>query len=128
MRCGRSTSERGSSGSNYIEHYGDPLWVYYQYRLAKNDRRPKDAIYAEGQAKMREVEARGVDLATGHGEQIWDLNRSSRPRSTSSTPTRKCPWAELTPEFAASIPNVLPLRTCPATATTTSPIRAPARR
>ena len=23
---------------------------------------------------MREVEARGVDLATGHGEQIWDLN------------------------------------------------------
>ena len=50
------------------------LWVYYQYRLAKGDARSKDAVYAEGRQKMKEVEARGVDLATGHGEQIWDLN------------------------------------------------------
>ena len=36
--------------------------------------RSKEAVYAEGRQKMKEVEARGVDLATGHGEQIWDLN------------------------------------------------------
>ena len=96
----------------YTEHYGDPLWVYYQYRLAKNDRRPKDAIYAEGQAKMREVEARGVDLATGHGEQIWDLNPQLAAKVNELYADAKVSlWAELTPEFAASIPNVLPLRT-----------------
>ena len=96
----------------YTEHYGDPSWVYYQYRLAKNDRRPKDAIYAEGQAKMREVEARGVDLATGHGEQIWDLNPQLAAKVNELYADAKVSlWAELTPEFAASIPNVLPLRT-----------------
>ena len=96
----------------YTEHYGDPLWVYYQYRLAKNDGRPKEAIYAEGQAKMREVEARGVDLATGHGEQIWDLNPQLAAKVNELYDDAKVSlWAELTPEFAASIPNVLPLRT-----------------
>lgn len=96
----------------YTAHYGDPLWVYYQYRLAKNDPRPKEAIYAEGQDKMREVEARGVDLATGHGEQIWDLNPKLAAKVEELYADAKVSlWAELTPEFAASIPNVLPLRT-----------------
>ena len=62
------------ANDNYTKNYGDPLWVYYQYRLAKGDTRSKDAIYAEGRTKMKEVEERGVDLATGHGEKIWDLN------------------------------------------------------
>lgn len=96
----------------YTEHYGDPLWVYYQYRLAKNDARSKDAIYAEGRAKMREVEARGVDLATGHGAEIWDLNPQLQAKVDELYADAKVSlWAELTPEFAASIPNVLPLRT-----------------
>ena len=60
--------------NTYSVHFGDPLWVYYQYRLALGDQRSKDAIYAEGQTQMKEVEGRGVDLATGHGEKIWDLN------------------------------------------------------
>ena len=97
---------------NYTDHYGDPLWVYYQYRLAKNDHRPKEAIYAEGQQKMQEVEARGVDLATGHGEQIWDLNPQLAAKVNELYADAKVSlWAELTPEFATSIPNVLPLRT-----------------
>jgi ethanolamine ammonia-lyase large subunit len=96
----------------YTEHYGDPLWVYYQYRLAKNDHRSRDAIYAEGQDKMREVEARGVDLATGHGEQIWDLNPQLAAKVNDLYADAKVSlWAEITPEFTASIPNVLPLRT-----------------
>ena len=103
----------------YTEHYGDPLWVYYQYRLAKNDRRPKDAIYAEGQAKMREVEARGVDLATGHGEQIWDLNPQLAAKVNELYADAKVSlWAELTPEFTASIPNV---------AAAAHPVRRPQR-
>ena len=96
----------------YTEHYGDPFWVYYQYRLAKNDPRSRDAIYAEGREKMREVEARGVDLATGHGEQIWDLDPQLADKVNGLYADAKVSlWAELTPEFVASIPNVLPLRT-----------------
>jgi len=57
--------------NRYTRHFGDPLWVYYQYRLAKGDRRSRGAVYAEGRKKMKEVEERGVDLATGHGRHLW---------------------------------------------------------
>ncbi|MGD9511230.1 MAG: ethanolamine ammonia-lyase subunit EutB [Geminicoccaceae bacterium] len=100
-------------GNNqYTEHFGDPLWVYYQYRLAKGDARSKDAVYAEGRQKMKEVEARGVDLATGHGEQLWDLNPQLAAKVNDLYADAKVSlWAELSPEFIGSIPDVLPLRT-----------------
>lgn len=96
----------------YTRNYGDPLWVYYQYRLAKGDTRSRAAVYAEGRQKMAEVEARGVDLATGHGEQIWDLNPQLAAKVNDLyDDAKKSLWAELTPEFVASVPAALPLRT-----------------
>ncbi|MBD9596326.1 ethanolamine ammonia-lyase [Ensifer sp. ENS05] len=101
----------GSDG-RYTANYGDPLWVYYQYRLAKGDGRPKDAIYEEGRGRMREVEQRGVDLATGHGEKIWDLNPALADKVRGLyDDAKQSLWAELTPEFAAAVPNVIPVRT-----------------
>lgn len=101
----------GSDG-RYTANYGDPLWVYYQYRLAKGDGRPKDAIYEEGRGRMREVEQRGVDLATGHGEKIWDLNPALADKVRGLyDDAKQSLWAELTPEFAAGVPNVVPVRT-----------------
>ncbi len=95
----------------YTRNYGDPLWVYYQYRLAKGDTRSREAVYAEGRQKMAEVEGRGVDLATGHGEQIWDLNpRLAAKVNGLYDDAKKSLWAELTPEFVASVPGALPLR------------------
>jgi ethanolamine ammonia-lyase large subunit len=101
------------NGNNqYTENYGDPLWVYYQYRLAKGDSRSKDAVYAEGRQKMKEVEGRGVDLATGHGEQIWDLNPQLAAKVNGLyDDAKKSLWAELTPEFISAIPGVLRVRT-----------------
>ena len=97
---------------SYTRHYGDPLWVYYRYRLAKGDTRPQDAILAEGRRKMQEVEGRGVDLATGHGERIWDLNPQLAAKVDALYDDAKLSlWAELRPEFAATIPDVLPVRT-----------------
>jgi ethanolamine ammonia-lyase large subunit len=96
----------------YTEHYGDPLWVYYQYRLAKGDTRSREAVYAEGRQKMEEVEARGVDLATGHGQQVWDLNPQLAAKVNGLyDDAKKSLWAELTPEFISAIPGVLPVRT-----------------
>ena len=98
--------------NTYTKHFGDPLWVYYKYRETKGDKRSKDAIYAEGRRKMKEVEARGVDLATGHGKELWDLNLELEKKVKSYyDDAKKCLWAELTPEFAKSIPNVLRVKT-----------------
>jgi ethanolamine ammonia-lyase large subunit len=98
--------------NKYTEHYGDPLWAYYQYSLAKGDKRPKDVVYAEGRNKMEEVEGRGVGLATGHGEKIWDLNPSLAAKVNELyDDAKKSLWAELTPEFMSTIPNVVPVRT-----------------
>ena len=60
---------------------------------------------------MKEVEGRGVDLAIGHGKQIWDLNPSSRQGEAYYDDAKVSLWAELTPEFVQTVPNVLPVRT-----------------
>ena len=115
--------------NKYTEHFGDPLWVYYQYRLAKGDKRSKDAIYAEGRKKMKEVEAqrrrsgdrsRQEDLGSqpatrGQGQVLYDDAKVSL-------------WAELTPDFIKTIPKrPAGQHACPRTATTTLPIRTPAK-
>ncbi|MDR6635439.1 ethanolamine ammonia-lyase large subunit [Phyllobacterium sp. 1468] len=98
--------------NNYTNNYGDPLWVYYQYRLAKGEKRSKEAVYSEGRQKMKEVEERGVDLAIGHGENIWDLNPKLATKVKGLyDDAKQSLWAELTPEFIAAIPDVVPVRT-----------------
>jgi ethanolamine ammonia-lyase large subunit len=100
------------ANDEYTENYGDPLWVYYQYRLAKGDKRQKEAIYAEGQKRMIEVENRGVDLATGRGENVWDLNPKLALKVKGLyDDAKQSLWAELTTDFITTIPNVLPVRT-----------------
>ena len=98
--------------NKYTEHFGDPLWVYYQYRQAKGDTRPKDEIYAEGRKKIEEVENRGVDLAIGHGEKLWDLNPQLAAKVKELYDDAKVSLvAEYNPAFIQSIPNNLPLKT-----------------
>jgi ethanolamine ammonia-lyase large subunit len=98
--------------NNYTRNYGDPVWVYYQYRLAKGDTRPKEAVYAEGRRMMTEVERRGVDLATGHGREIWDLKPALGAKVKSLyDDAKKSLWTELTPGFINAVPNVLQVRT-----------------
>jgi len=98
--------------NRYTEHFGDPVWVYYQYRLAKGDKRTKEEIYAEGAQQIREVEARGVDLAVGHGKNLWDLNPQLAEKVSSYYKDAKVSLrAEFTPEFIGTIPNALPIAT-----------------
>ncbi|MBU1232582.1 MAG: ethanolamine ammonia-lyase [Proteobacteria bacterium] len=100
------------ANNNYTEHFGDPLWVYYQYSQAKGDKRPKDDIYAEGRKKIKEVEARGVDIAIGHGKKLWDLNPELEAKVISLYDDAKiCLWTELSPAFVKTIPNAVPVST-----------------
>jgi ethanolamine ammonia-lyase large subunit len=92
--------------NKYTDHFGDPLWVYYQYCLAKGEKRSMDAVYTEGRKKLQAVEARGVDIATGHGKNIWDLNHQLEAMVKSLYEDAKISLrAELSPDFTKTIPN-----------------------
>ncbi|MRR58891.1 MAG: ethanolamine ammonia-lyase [Deltaproteobacteria bacterium] len=100
------------SNNRYTAHYGDPLWVYYQYRLAKGDKRSKESIYAEGTKKIKEVEGRGVDIAVGHGKNIWDLNPKLEKSITALYDDAKVSLkSELSPAFIMTVPNVVQVNT-----------------
>jgi ethanolamine ammonia-lyase large subunit len=88
------------------EHFGDPLWVYYQYRIAKGDLRSKDEIYREGNRLIAEIEERGVPIAVGYGKNSWDLEPGlDKKIHVLYEDSKACLWREMTETFIASIPN-----------------------
>ncbi|MBF0501151.1 MAG: ethanolamine ammonia-lyase subunit EutB [Candidatus Riflebacteria bacterium] len=92
--------------NRYTEHFGDPVWVYYQYRLAKGDKRSREEIYAEGEAIIKRVEARGCFIARGHGKKLWDLQPELAAKVQKLYDDAKmCIWTEFTPEFLKTLPN-----------------------
>lgn len=96
----------------FTEHAGDPVWVYYQYRLAKGDTRSRHAIEAEGREKMHDVQARGVPLAIGHGERVWEMDPELTARIARLYEDAKVSlWAALTLEFTETIPNAMSIVT-----------------
>lgn len=96
----------------YTEHFGDPVWVYYQYRLVKGDKRSKDEIFAEGEAAIRRVEARGVPIARGHGKKPWDMNPELHKKIRALYDDAKVSiWAEFTKEFTDTVPNAVVIST-----------------
>jgi ethanolamine ammonia-lyase large subunit len=100
------------SNGQATEHFGDPNWVYYQYKLRKGDKRSMERIMAEGTMKMQEVEARGVPLAVGHGKNPWDMNPELHKKIWALYDDAKVSlWAEFTPEFVKTIPNAVQIAT-----------------
>ena len=92
------------------EHFGDPLWVYYKFRQAKNDLRSKSEIYAEGQQKLQEIRDRGVPIAEGYGDNTWDLEPELDKEVHRLYEDAKVSlWTELTPTFVSSLPATLPI-------------------
>ncbi len=87
------------------EHFGDPTWVYLQYLRAKGDMRADAEILAEGEAKIAECEARGVFIARGYGENIWDLDPEldAKVRALYED-AKQSIWAELPDDFASTLP------------------------
>ncbi len=94
------------------EHFGDPLWVYYQYKRAKNDTRTKAAIYEEGRQVIKEVRERGVPIAEGYGENYWDLSPALDQEIRYLYEDAKVSlWTSLNPVFIQQIPNIFPIQT-----------------
>ena len=100
------------ANNQYTEHFGDPIWVYYQYLLAKGDKRSKEEIYTEGTAAIARIEARGCPIAMGHGKEPWDLQPELKERIWSLYNDAKISlWTEFTDEFIETIPNALVIAT-----------------
>ncbi len=97
---------------NFTDHAGDPLWVYYQYRLAKGDLRSREEIYLEGEAQMARVQARDVPLAIGHGPTVEDMNPELAGKIQALyEDAKRAIWTRLSPEFVAGIPDTLVVST-----------------
>ena len=94
------------------EHFGQPAWVYLQYRRKRDDQRPEAEILAEARQKMAEVRARGVFLAEGHGDAPWQLEPALEEHIRYLyEDARKSIWAELPADFAAGIPAAVSVGT-----------------
>jgi ethanolamine ammonia-lyase large subunit len=87
------------------EHFGQPTWVYLQYRRRRGDARSDAEILAEGRAKMAEVRARGVFIAEGYGARPSDLDPALDERLRFLyADARRSIWAELPAGFADTLP------------------------
>jgi ethanolamine ammonia-lyase large subunit len=100
------------------KHFGDPVWVYYQYLLAKGDKRPQQEIMAEGKQRFDAIHntwlktGNKVPLAAGYGKNTWDLNPGLDKRIRELyADAKKAIWAEFTPEFIKSVPDSIKLAT-----------------
>lgn len=92
------------------EHFGDPIWVYYQYCKAKGDTRTKEAVYAEGRQKIKEIRGRGVPIAEGYGRNHWDMNPELEKEVRVLYEDAKVSlWTEMPGSFVKSIPAAIPV-------------------
>jgi ethanolamine ammonia-lyase large subunit len=90
------------------EHFGDPIWVYLQYRKAKGDSRPDADIIAEGEAQVQAIKDRGVFIAQGHGPNPWDMDPElDQLIHFLYEDGKKSIFAELPVDFAKGIPAAL---------------------
>lgn len=92
------------------EHFGDPIWVYYQYRKAKGDTRTKEAVYAEGRQMIKEIRGRGVPIAEGYGNNHWDMNPELEKEIRVLYEDAKVSlWTEMQDSFIKSLPAAIPV-------------------
>ncbi len=94
------------------EHFGDPVWVYYQYRQAKGDARSRESIYEEGKRRIKEIQERGVPIAIGYGESYWDLEPNLNKKVHELYEDAKVSiWMEMENSFMSTIPSALAIHT-----------------
>lgn len=94
------------------EHFGDPVWVYLQYRERKGDKRSRETLKLEAEEQLAEVRKRGVFIARGYGKRPSEL----APQLASEidkiySDAKKCIWEEWRSEFTDRIPDSMAIRT-----------------
>ncbi|MFT5056054.1 MAG: ethanolamine ammonia-lyase large subunit [Pseudoalteromonas distincta] len=97
---------------NPTKHFGDPIWVYYQFRKKKKDKRSLEDIYEEGKQAIIRIEERGVPIAQGFGDNYWDLKPALDKQVHYLYEDAKVSlWTELNFSFVQSIPASIAIAT-----------------
>jgi ethanolamine ammonia-lyase large subunit len=93
-------------------HFGDPLWVYLQYRRKKGDARSESQILDDGRKQVDAVGGRGVFVAEGYGATPGQLERQTKQDVQRIYADAKLSiWTKLTTDFVSTIPAALRLET-----------------
>jgi len=93
-------------------HFGDPVWMYYQYLKLKGDTRSAEEIYAEGQGCIARVRERGVPIANGYGVNHWDMNPDLEQEiRLLYADAKKCLWEETPSQFGKFLPHGIAIST-----------------
>jgi ethanolamine ammonia-lyase large subunit len=93
-------------------HFGDPVWMYYQYLKLKGDTRSMDEIYSEGLACIERVRERGVPIAKGFGKDYWEMNPDLEQEiRLLYADAKKCLWEETPSNFKKSLIQGIALAT-----------------
>ena len=94
------------------EHFGKPAWIYEQYLRRKGDQRSAAVIQSEATRQLNAIADRGVFIANGAGKEPWAHTPELQAKVDNIyAEAKKSIWAELKPEFAATVPNSVELST-----------------
>lgn len=94
------------------EHFGDPVWVYQQYCRRNGDPRSSEEITTEARQSLEQVRQRGVLISRGYnGEPSRLPIELDREIHRIYDDAKRCIWAQLPDDFAASIPSMTPIAT-----------------
>jgi ethanolamine ammonia-lyase large subunit len=98
----------GKPGKNF----GRPERIYLAFRRRMGDTRTETEILGEAGRKVERVRSHNVDIATGHGARVWDLEPElDKKVRTLYADAKKCIWAELPREFDRSLDSAVALQT-----------------
>ncbi|MEQ1829665.1 MAG: ethanolamine ammonia-lyase subunit EutB [Pirellula sp.] len=94
------------SQGNPTSHFGDPSWIYLQYRRKKKDLRQDAEILVEAAKMVSEIRSRGLFIAEGHGADESQLAPNLEAEiQRIYAESKKSIWAELNNDFVTSFPK-----------------------
>jgi ethanolamine ammonia-lyase large subunit len=100
--------DAGRPGPNF----GRPERIFLAFRRRLGDLRPEPEILSEAAAKLKQVRSHNVDIATGHGAHIWDLEPAlDRKIHALYNDAKQCIWADLPSAFEATLGAAVTVRT-----------------
>jgi ethanolamine ammonia-lyase large subunit len=100
------------AAGNPTAHFGDPRWVYLQYRRAVGDQRPDGQVLADADAILARVRGRGVFVASGHGAKPSDMDPAlDRQVRRLYEDAKVCIRAALPATFPSTLADAVPVAT-----------------
>jgi ethanolamine ammonia-lyase large subunit len=94
------------------KHFGDPVWVYQQYCRRAGDNRSSSEIAAEAERSLDDIQRRGVLISRGYEGEPSRLPKDlDQEIHRIYDDAKRCIWAELPENFAATIAPAIPIAT-----------------